>query len=112
MIKQELKRRVQRSTCSNTETTINACDASSNSVSETTTNSSTETQRDEKSIFANHSFDQLLSQLHTFLIKCQNLGDQKVKLSSQIIETFTNKTRQLGLDIKSNGNFAYKRLAL
>jgi hypothetical protein len=46
---------------------------------------------------------QLLSKLYQLLIECQNLGDQKVKITNQIIECISKKTRQLGLDSKLNG---------
>ena len=41
--------------------------------------------------------------LHQALIECQRLGDEKIRLSSQVIEAITNKTRQLGFDNKNNG---------
>jgi hypothetical protein len=44
-----------------------------------------------------------LSTLHGILIKCQELGDQKVALVSQIIEAINNKSKQLTLDTKSLG---------
>lgn len=47
--------------------------------------------------------EELLRELHRTLIECQNLGDEKVRIASQIIETICAKTRQLGLDCKSNG---------
>lgn len=48
------------------------------------------------------TIEQLLNKLHQMLLQCQSLGDQKVKLSEQIMEILSNKTRKLGLDAKSN----------
>ena len=56
-----------------------------------------------QSMFKALSLDQLLNKLHQLLIQCQSLGDQKVKLTGQIMETLGSKTRQLGLDAKTNG---------
>ena len=39
--------------------------------------------------------DQLLHRLHQLLLQCQCLGDQKMKLTAQIMETLGAKTRQL-----------------
>ena len=47
--------------------------------------------------------DQLLLKLHQVLVQCQILGDQKVKLTGQVVEILSNKTRQLGLDPRNNG---------
>ena len=46
--------------------------------------------------------DQLLNKLHQLLVQCQTLGDQKVRLTGQIIEVIGAKTRQLGFDARSN----------
>lgn len=46
--------------------------------------------------------DQLLHKLHQLLVQCQTLGDQKVRLTGQIIEAIGAKTRQLGFDARSN----------
>ncbi|CAF0702821.1 unnamed protein product [Brachionus calyciflorus] len=46
--------------------------------------------------------DLLLNKLHQLLIQCQTLGDQKVRLSGQIIEAIGTKTRQLGFDARTN----------
>lgn len=46
---------------------------------------------------------QLLNSLHQILLQCQLLGDQKVKITGQIMEILSNKTRRLGLDTKSHG---------
>ncbi len=43
--------------------------------------------------------------IHNTLIKCQELGDQKVELVSQIINLLDNKTKQLMLDTKTLGTF-------
>jgi hypothetical protein len=51
---------------------------------------------------SNESNDQL-GNLHSTLIKCQELGDQKVVLVSQIIELINAKSKQLILDTKSLG---------
>jgi hypothetical protein len=40
--------------------------------------------------------------MHQLLVQCQCLGDHKVKLSAQIIETLSTKARQLGVDSKSS----------
>ena len=45
----------------------------------------------------------MLATLHHVLIQCQELGDQKVRLTGQIMEILSSKTRQLGLDTKSLG---------
>lgn len=50
--------------------------------------------------------DQLLDKLHQVLLQCQCFGDQKMKLTSQIMETLGSKTRQLinwGIDSKAHG---------
>lgn len=49
------------------------------------------------------SVDQMLATLHHVLLQCQELGDQKVRLTGQIMEMLSSKTRQLGLDTKSLG---------
>ena len=46
--------------------------------------------------------EQLLNKLHQLLLQCQLLGDDKVKLTGQIMEILSSKTRRLGLDTKSN----------
>ena len=50
---------------------------------------------------------QLLNSLHQILLQCQLLGDQKVKITGQIMEILSNKTRRLGLDTKSHGKLAF-----
>ena len=47
--------------------------------------------------------EQLLTRLHQILLQCQLLGDQKVKITGQVMELLSNKTRKLGLDTKLNG---------
>ena len=42
--------------------------------------------------------------IHNTLIKCRELGDQKVELVSQIINLLDNKTKELMLDTKTLGN--------
>ena len=49
------------------------------------------------------SMDQILVKLHQALVQCQELGDHKVKLTGQVVEMLSTKTRQLGLDPISNG---------
>ena len=49
------------------------------------------------------SVDHMLATLHHVLLQCQELGDQKVRLTGQIMEMLSSKTRQLGLDTKSLG---------
>lgn len=46
--------------------------------------------------------------IHNTLIKCQELGDQKVELVSQIINLLDNKTKQLMLDTKTLDDRAFK----
>jgi len=50
---------------------------------------------------------QLLNSLHQILLQCQLLGDQKVKITGQIMEILSNKTRRLGLDTKSHGKLFF-----
>ena len=49
-----------------------------------------------------NNLDSLFNKMHQLLIQCQTLGDQKIQLSSQIIEMIGSKTRQLGLDPRTN----------
>jgi hypothetical protein len=58
------------------------------------------------------NIDRLFQTLHLALVECQRLGDQKIRLTSQIIETITNKTRQLGFDNKNNGKLCLSLLKL
>lgn len=53
--------------------------------------------------FNSITINQLLLNLHQALVQCQELGDQKIKLTGQVVEMLNNKTRQLGLDPRSNG---------
>ena len=56
--------------------------------------------------FLSLPIDQLLDKLHQVLLQCQCFGDQKMKLTSQIMETLGSKTRQLinwGVDTKAQG---------
>ncbi|RNA40342.1 Inhibitor of growth 1 [Brachionus plicatilis] len=46
--------------------------------------------------------DNLLIRMHQLLIQCQTLGDQKIRLTSQIIDLIGSKTRQLGFDPRSS----------
>ena len=64
---------------------------------------STSQSNELEAAFKSLTIDQLLGKLHQLLIQCQSLGDQKVKLTGQIMETLGNKTRQIGLDAKLNG---------
>lgn len=51
------------------------------------------------------TIEQLLNKLHQTLMQCQCLGDQKMKLTSQVTETLNSKTKQLinwGCDSKTN----------
>ena len=48
------------------------------------------------------SVDQL-GLIHSTLLKCQELGDQKVELVGKIIDLLDNKTKQLILDTKTLG---------
>lgn len=48
------------------------------------------------------TIEQLLNALHQILLQCQLLGDQKVKVTGQIMDILSTKTRKLGLDAKSN----------
>lgn len=48
--------------------------------------------------YESYSIGELLNLLHKILVQCQIFGDQKVKLTSQIMETLSSKTRQLGFD--------------
>lgn len=48
--------------------------------------------------YESYSIGELLNLLHKILAQCQIFGDQKVKLTSQIMETLSIKTRQLGFD--------------
>lgn len=45
-----------------------------------------------------------LTNIHKTLIKCQELGDQKVELISKIIDLLDAKTKQLILDSRTLGN--------
>lgn len=49
-----------------------------------------------------NNLDSLFNKMHQLLTQCQTLGDQKIQLSSQIIEMIGSKTRQLGLDPRTN----------
>jgi hypothetical protein len=49
------------------------------------------------------NLEELLHKLHHVLVQCQIFGDQKIKLTSQITETLSSRTRQLGFDSKSYG---------
>jgi hypothetical protein len=48
-----------------------------------------------------------LALIHNSLIKCQELGDQKVELVAQIIDLLDNKTKQLILDTKTLGKIFF-----
>jgi hypothetical protein len=50
------------------------------------------------------SFEDFLGKLHHLLIHNQILGDHKVRISCQLMELLTSKSRELGLDSKSLGN--------
>lgn len=91
MIKQELTKR--------TTTTTSAIDV----VEESESNMREEKLEPEEVKYRTCALEELLRVLHKTLLECQNLGDQKVRIASQIIETICAKTRQLGLDCKSNG---------
>lgn len=52
------------------------------------------------------TIEQLLNTLHQILLQCQLLGDQKVKVTGQIMDILSTKTRKLGLDAKSNGKLS------
>jgi hypothetical protein len=45
-----------------------------------------------------------LSMLHKLLLKCQELGDQKVELVTQVVNLLDAKAKQLVLDRKTIGN--------
>jgi hypothetical protein len=55
------------------------------------------------------TIEQLLNTLHQILLQCQFLGDQKVKVTGQIMDILSTKTRKLGLDAKSNGKHCIDR---
>ena len=96
MLKQEIVSRTTSEQQSEHEKTSNEPSASSSVQSN-------ELDVNIQSMFKALSLDQLLNKLHQLLIQCQSLGDQKVKLTGQIMETLGSKTRQLGLDAKTNG---------
>ena len=54
-------------------------------------------------ILESFNLEELLHKLHHVLVQCQIFGDQKIKLTSQITERFSSRTRQLGFDSKSYG---------
>ena len=73
-------------------------------------NSSTSTDDFDLSVavFKALSLEQLLVKLHQLLTQCQCLGDQKMRLTAQVMETLSNKARQLvnwSGDSKANGSF-------
>ena len=46
-----------------------------------------------------------LGMLHKLLLKCQELGDQKVELVTQLVSLLDTKSKQLISDRKSIGNW-------
>ena len=65
-------------------------------------------QQQEQSSLTNLSLEQLLVKLHEVLMQCQCLSDQKMKLTSQVMEMLSNKARQLinwsCVDVLNNNN--------
>jgi len=86
LIKQELKKRTGNNTPSSSTSTVEPSGEFAI----------------EKSMYESFRLEQLLAKLHQTLIESQHLGDQKLRVTSQIIETICNRTRQIGLDCKSN----------
>lgn len=85
---------------------FNSSSSSSTSTGDVNQTSASEGDVDQRRPADNY---QLLSKLYQLLVECQNLGDHKVRITNQIIECISSKTRQLGFDSKLNGMFLSRR---
>jgi len=81
--------------------------SSSSSYSEILITDTTQIPNSSNQTDSKMTIKQLLNSLHQILLQCQLLGDQKVKITGQIMEILSNKTRRLGLDTKSHGKILF-----